>query len=139
MRQTLSNLFAAAAALGATPIAVSQASSPQIEAPVSIVQAQVDAFNKGDLDAFASYYAEDVELFDLGPEAKPNLSGRAALISRYKPMLTKYHPKATILSRMEADGFVIDKERTEAGGKSSEGVAIYQVEFGKIRRVWFTP
>ncbi|MBB4860372.1 hypothetical protein HNO88_003715 [Novosphingobium chloroacetimidivorans] len=137
MQRALSKMIAAA--LGVTPVAAAQASPSRTPAPILIVQAQVDAFNKGDLDAFASFYAEDVELFDLGPEAKPNLSGRAALIERYKPILTKYHPKATILSRMEADGFVIDKERTEASGKSSEGVAIYQVEFGKIRRIWFTP
>ncbi|MBB4860729.1 hypothetical protein HNO88_004074 [Novosphingobium chloroacetimidivorans] len=54
-------------------------------------------------------------------------------------MLTKYHPKATILSRMEARAFIIDKERTEAGSRSSEGAVIYQVEFGNISRAWFTP
>ncbi|WP_221420127.1 nuclear transport factor 2 family protein [Novosphingobium chloroacetimidivorans] len=74
-------MLAVTAALGATTIAVAQASSLQIEARIAIVQAQVDAFNKGDLDAFASSYAEDVELFDLGPEAKLHLSGRAALIA----------------------------------------------------------
>ncbi|VWX53980.1 nuclear transport factor 2 family protein [Novosphingobium sp. 9U] len=98
------------------------------------MQAQVDAFNKGDVDAFASLYAEDVEFFDLGHGAKATLSGRSALLIRYKPMLTRYHPRATILSRTEAGYFVIDKERTKAGGRSSQGVAIYQVEFEKVRR-----
>lgn len=119
--------------------AVGAQTSAGNRSPVAVVQSQVDAFNNGDVEAFAALYADDVELFDLGPESKPSLAGRAALIARYKPMLTKYHPKATVLSRMEAGNFVIDKERTEAGGRSTEGVAIYQVEAGKIRRVWFTP
>lgn len=120
-------------------IAPACAQSQQPESPATIVQAQVDAFNRGDANAFASFYADDVELFDLGPETKPSLSGRAGLLARYTPMLSKYHPKATIISRIENGNFIIDKERTEARGRSSEGVAIYQIENGKIRRVWFTP
>jgi hypothetical protein len=112
---------------------------PAARTPVSIVQEQVDAFNRGDAAAFAFLYADDVEIFDLGAEAKPNLKGRAALLARYEPMFQKYHPQATIVSRMENGNFVIDKERTLAGGRSSEGVAIYQIEDQKIRRVWFTP
>lgn len=126
-------------AVGGLPAVGHAAGHEQAQSPISIVQSQVEAFNKGDADAFASSYANDVELFDLGPETKPTLSGRAALLARYAPMLSKYHPKATIISRIESGDFVIDKERTEAGGRSSEGAVIYQVENGKIRRVWFTP
>ncbi len=112
---------------------------PALSTPATVVQGQVDAFNQGNATAFASFYAENVEVFDLGPEAKPNLTGRQALLDRYEPMLRRYHPQAAILSRIETGDFVIDKERTLAGGKSSEGVAIYQIEKQKIRRVWFTP
>jgi hypothetical protein len=115
------------------------ASQAPAAAPAAIVQAQVDAFNKGDSDRFSSFYADDVELFDLGSTSAPTLSGRAALIARYKPMLSKYHPKATIISRIVSGSFVIDHEKTEAGRRSTTGVAIYRVEGGKIRRVWFTP
>jgi len=120
------------------PLPASEIASAQTGDAVAIVQKQVDAFNEGDADRFASFYADDVELFDLGPE-KPSLSGRDALLARYRPMLGKYHPKATILSRIVSGSFVIDNEKTEAGGRSSVGVAIYQVEGGKIRPVWFTP
>ncbi len=113
--------------------------APTARTPVSIVQGQIEAFNGGDAAAFASFYADDIEIFDLGPETKPSLSGREALLARYEPMFQKYHPHAMILSRMENGDFVIDKERTTAGGRSSEGVAIYQIESQKIRRVWFTP
>ncbi|VWX53318.1 conserved exported hypothetical protein [Novosphingobium sp. 9U] len=138
MQRTLSFMSAAAVTLGATLTMPAQA-SPRTATAVAVVQAQVDAFNKGDVNAFASLYADNVEIFDLGSDAKPSLSGRGALIARYEPMLSRYHPRATVLSRVEAGAFVIDKERTEAGGRASEGVAIYQVESGKIRRVWFAP
>jgi hypothetical protein len=130
--------FASTMIFIAQPLAWAGAVKPT-NAAASIVQAQVEAFNKGDAEAFASLYADEVELFDLGPNNKPSLVGRAALIARYKPMFIKYRPHAIVLSRMESGDFVIDKERTEAGGRSSEGVAIYQIESSKIRRVWFTP
>lgn len=126
-------------AAGVMPVTISAQAAREATNAVAVVQSQVEAFNKGDADAFASFYADDVELFDLGSESKPSLSGRAALIARYRPMLEKYHPQATILTRIQSGDFVIDKERTDAGGRSSEGVAIYQLENGKIRRVWFTP
>jgi hypothetical protein len=131
--------WAAALITSVVPATVDAQVSEHGLSPAAIVQAQVDAFNKGDADAFAAFYADDVEVFDLGPETKPNLSGRTALIARYKPMLEKYHPRAVILTRIQSGAFVIDKEQTDAAGRSSEGVAIYQVENGKIRRVWFTP
>ena len=124
--------------VGGTPAAFALLSDPPSD-PIAIVQAQVDAFNGGDADRFASFYADDVEVFDLGPATKPTLSGRSALIARYKPMLLKYRPKATIITRIVSGSFVIDNEKTEAGGRSSTGVAIYEIENGKIRRVWFTP
>lgn len=130
----------AVALVAGFPPAIGHAQQSQPTAsPSTIVQLQVEAFNRGDAATFASFYADDVEFFDLGPETKASLSGRAALLARYTPMLSKYNPKATIISRVETGDFVIDKERTEAGGRSNEGVAIYQVEKGKIRRVWFTP
>lgn len=76
-------------------------------------------------------------LLDLGPETKPSFSGQTALFARY--LLSKYHPKASIISRTESGDFIIDKAPTEDGGRSSEGVAIYQLENGKNRRCWFAP
>ena len=125
--------------VGVTPIAAFALAPGQLLDPAAIVQKQVDAFNHGDADGFASFYTKDINLFDLGPETKPSFSGREALIARYKPIFSKYHPKTTILSRIVSGSFVIDKEKTEAAGRSNEGVAIYQIESGKVRRVWFTP
>ena len=139
MRRLKSMLPLFVFAFAAMPYAASAYGPDQTTDPTSIVQAQVDAFNAGDADRFASFYADDVELFDLGANTAPTLSSRAALLARYKPLLSKYHPKATITTRIVNGSFIIDDEKTEAGGRASNGVVIYQVENGKIRRVWFTP
>ena len=115
------------------------AAAPDEPLPSAVVQAQVESYNRGDAAGFAASYSDDVEVFDLGPDSKPTLRGRAALLALYEPMFNRYHPQATILSRIESGHFVIDKEQTTAAGHSHVGVAIYQVENGKIRRVWFTP
>lgn len=122
----LTALFALAAATAA-------------DGPAALIDAQAAAFNRSDVEAFAATYADDVELFDLGSDTQPTLKGKAALVARYGPMLTKYHPKAEVLGRLVSGDFVTDRERTSAGGRSSEGLVLYQVEKGKIRRVWFTP
>ena len=133
-------LLAVAALLASAGTAHAQAvPAPAEEAsPAAVIDAQVAAFNRGDVAAFASFYADDVELFDL-PDAKPMLSGKPALIARYGPFFAGYRPRATILSRIVRGGFVIDDERTVVGDRTIEGAAVYQVERGRIRRVWFTP
>jgi len=118
--------------------ALAEAPAPPATAE-TVVEQQVQAYNRGDLQAFANLYAEDVEVFDLGPSSKPSLSGREALIAQYGPMFSTYKPQAQILSRLTQGAFVVDRERVTARGHAQEGIAIYQVENGRIRRVWFTP
>ena len=136
MRLTLGSLAGALALQAAVLI---PASSVAAETPEAIVQRQVDAYNAGDVQAFADAYADEVELFELGADSKPFLRGRAALIAEYGPMFAKAKPKATILHRIVGGAFVTDHERVVAGTQTVESVAVYQVENGKIRRVWFTP
>ncbi|MBU1377561.1 MAG: nuclear transport factor 2 family protein [Alphaproteobacteria bacterium] len=133
---TLRSLAGALALQAAVLVA---APSVAAEAPEALVQRQVEAYNAGDVQAFANTYADDVELFELGADSKPFLRGRAALIAEYGPMFAKAKPKATILHRTVSGAFVTDHERVTAGPRTVESVAVYQVESDKIRRVWFTP
>jgi hypothetical protein len=105
----------------------------------AVVQRQVEAYNRGDIAAFADCYAEDVEVYDLGPAGPPRLNGRAALKADFEPMLAKFHPQARIKSRIVHGDYIIDDEELTAGGRSMSGAVIYQVENGKIRRMWTTP
>lgn len=136
MRLALRSL---AGALALQAAALAAAPSVAGEPPEAIVQRQVEAYNAGDVQAFADTYADDVELFELGADPKPFLRGREALIAEYGPMFTKAKPKAAILHRVVSGAFVTDQERVTAGSRTVESVAVYQVENGKIRRVWFTP
>jgi len=107
--------------------------------PAGIVDAQIAAYNSGDVAAFAAFYADDVEFFDLGPGNPMTMQGKAALIKQYKPILEKYRPRARLINRIVDGRFVIDKEQIAAGDNSNSGAAIYEIVDGKIARVWFTP
>jgi hypothetical protein len=103
----------------------------------ALVQRQVDAYNAWDLEAFAATYAEDIALYglDLGAGA-PLDSGIAQLRREYGDFF-KAKPKAEIVQRIVMAPFVADLERLDIGGRKVEAAAVYLVEQGRIRRVWF--
>ena len=107
--------------------------------PAGIVDAQIAAYNTGDVESFAAFYADDVEFFDLGPGNPMTLQGKAALIARYKPIMEKYHPRASLLNRIVDGRFVIDRERIVAGANNNSGATIYEIVDGRIACIWFTP
>jgi hypothetical protein len=107
--------------------------------PAAIVDGQIAAYNSGDVETFAAFYADDVEFFDLGPGNPMTMRGKDALIKRYRPIMEKHHPRATLINRIVDGRFVIDKEKIVAGANNNSGAAIYEIVDGKIARVWFTP
>jgi hypothetical protein len=107
--------------------------------PAAIVDAQRAAYNSGDVEAFAAFYADDVEFYDLGPDNPILMQGRDALIKRYRPALERARPRARLLNRIVDGRFVIDKEQVVAGANNNSGAAIFEIVDGKIARVWFTP
>ena len=107
--------------------------------PAAIVDAQMAAYNSGDVEAFAAFYADDVEFFDLGPGNPTMMQGKAALIKRYRPAMEKHRPRARLLNRIVDGRFVINREQIVAGANNNSGAAIYEIVDGKIARVWFTP
>jgi hypothetical protein len=134
--------FMALATIGLAAMAGAQTPPPAPapdNSPAGIVDAQIAAYNAGDVQAFAAFYAENVEFYDLGPPGAPTMQGRAALIRQYQPIFARHHPRARVTNRIVDGDYVIDREVIVAGEHSNSGAAIYQVEDGKIRRVWFTP
>jgi hypothetical protein len=107
--------------------------------PIQIVETQIAAYNRHDLDAFVATYSPDVELHLL-PTDTP-AQGQAALRQAYE--FLRHEPPefgVDITQRITAGCFVIDHERERATGTQPAhdvGVAIYQVEGRLIRRVWF--
>lgn len=104
----------------------------------TLAQRQLDAYNTHDLEAFAACFAADVEAFAL-PSMELLFSGREALRERYGPYFENKRPAATLTSpRIALSSFAIDAEHVVlADGKELEAVALYHVEDGLIRRLWF--
>lgn len=104
----------------------------------SVVQRQVEAYNRRDLDAFSAAYHDGVQIFRL-PATSPTLVGKAALREFYGAQrfnLPGLH--AEIRNRIVAGNKVIDHEYvTGLGQQPFEVVAVYEVNDGLITTVWF--
>ncbi len=107
--------------------------------PEAVVQAQLEAYNARDIDAFIATYADDVKLFEL-PD-KLLSEGTATMRERYGKLFKDERLHATIVNRIALGNTVIDHERVRLtfpqGPGTVEAVAIYEVSDGKITKVWF--
>lgn len=129
----------AAKALLAAPSAVSAASpawpTDGVAAPV---QRQLDAYNAHDLERFVAEYHDDVQVFR-PPAAEPVLAGKAAFAAHYAQNrfnVPTLH--AALLNRIVVGSIVVDQEQiTGLGETPLAAVAVYAVDGGRIRRVWF--
>jgi hypothetical protein len=103
----------------------------------SVVQQQLDAYNRHDLAAFVATYADDAELYR-APSVTPALKGRQALGDFYRDHrfnLPTLH--AEVVHRIVLGNQVIDHERiTGLRAEVVDAVAAYVVEQGLIRSVW---
>lgn len=106
--------------------------------PAALAQRQLDAYNAHDLDAFCACYAPDVQAWAL-PDMALLFEGRDALRARYGPYFQAKRPHADLVGERVALGqFAIDVEAVVlADGATMDAIAIYQVEAGLIRRIWF--
>jgi len=134
---------AAAASPSPVPAAPPPASAPAESAAVSaagpelVVDRQLDAFNRHDLEAFLATYAPGAILYD-HPD-KVRQSGAAEIRKTYgalfggNPML-----QVTVSSRILQGPFVVDHETVTgiAGTPASTQIVIYEVWDGKITRLW---
>lgn len=107
--------------------------------PEAVVQAQLQAYNARNIDAFLATYADDAQLFDL-----PNvllMRGTAQMRDRYAKLFTDPLLHAEIVNRIVLGNTIIDHERVRLtlpdGPGMVEAIAIYEVRDGKITAVWF--
>lgn len=103
------------------------------------VQAQLDAYNAQDVDAFMRSYAPDAVLAVLNGDV---LAEGAEAIRARHVTLFKMHPqnKATLINRVViGETHVIDHEDVERapGGDRFQVAAIYSMKNGLIARVDF--
>jgi len=105
---------------------------------VDIVQAQLDAYNAQDLDAYCGYFADDIVVADLN--GKVSTQGIEAYRTRYAGTFAQFpQNKAELLNRIVVGNTVVDHERVVRApdGESFEVIAIYTLAGDKIARVDF--
>jgi hypothetical protein len=106
--------------------------------PADPVQRQLDAYNAHDLERFVAEYADDVQVF-VPPAVEPVLSGKAAFAAHYASKrfnLPELH--AALVARLVSGNTVVDHERvTGLDDGVVEAIAVYRVDGGRIRTVWF--
>ena len=108
--------------------------------PADIVQAQLEAYNPRDLDAFCDLFSADAEIFELGASA-PSSAGIGAIRARYAELFAQsplLH--STVLTRTALGRAVVDLERITGRLGSPvpiDMLAIYEVVESRIRRVHF--
>lgn len=105
--------------------------------PLDVVQAQIEAYNAQDVDAFCACYAKDCVIADLNGAVVQE--GRGQLRERYQKMFAQYPGnRAQIANRMVLESVVIDHEIVQRSPELRiEATAIYTVRDGLISRVDF--
>lgn len=105
-----------------------------------ITQAQLDAYNAQDLDAYCGHFTDDVVIADVGGAVSSQ--GVQALRERYAGAFAKFpRNRADLLNRIVLGGAVIDHESVDRGDGATpafEVAAIYTFRGDKIARVDFT-
>lgn len=108
-----------------------------LPSPEAIVQAQLDAYNRHDLDGLLAFYADDAVLVNYPDQITQ--TGKAQMRARYEKRFAQPNVRAEILERIVFSNFVVDHERITAPPATDviEAVATYEVKDGKIVRVTF--
>jgi len=126
-----------AALIAALPdIAIAE--PPQAATPEQVVQAQLDAYNARNIDAFLATYAVDAQLFE--HPAKPLANGQAEMRERYAARFKEPNLHAVIVKRIVMGNVVIDHEKVtrtfSEGPGVLDAVVIYEIQNGRIARAW---
>jgi hypothetical protein len=98
------------------------------------VQAQLDAYNARDIDAFVASYTEDVLITDA--DGQPLMGGHESMREQYGALFDASPDlRAEILGRVQAGPWTVDQERVSRGEETREVLVAYRVEGGLISRV----
>ncbi len=98
------------------------------------VQAQVDAYNARDIDAFVAAYDSDVVITDSNGRAI--MSGHDSIREEYGALFDASPDlRAQILGRVGAGEWTVDQERVSRGEEVRDVLVAYHVGNGLIDRV----
>lgn len=104
--------------------------------PEIIVNKQLEAYNKRDINAFMATYSKDIKLYNY--PNKVFIENQQAMRKGYATMFSNTKDlNATIKKRIVIGNKVIDEEQITANGKTFKAIAIYEVENGLISKVTY--
>jgi hypothetical protein len=106
--------------------------------PEQVVQAQVEAYNKHDIEAFMALHSPNIVLYSL-PDNSIIVQGLEAIRERYTQRFSNPELHAEIVNRMVLNNRVIDHEHVKGieANQIVKAIAIYEIEDELIQRVWF--
>lgn len=108
------------------------------ESAEQLAQAQLDAYNARNIEAFLAPYAEDVAVytFPQNLQYRGKAEMRATYASMFEDLPDLY---CTLVSRMVQGDVVIDQESVvfRSGEPPLKAIAIYKIRNGKITEVYF--
>lgn len=110
-----------------------------METPEAIVQEQLGAYNRRDIESFITFYSPDIKLFHfLGGLI---LEGMDAFRERYIERFNNPDLHCEISNRMVLGNVVIDHERIEGMIPNDiyEAIVVYQISDDKITRMTIIP
>jgi hypothetical protein len=98
------------------------------------VQAQVDAYNARDIEAFTAAYDPNVVITDATGRAI--MSGQETIREEYGALFEASPDlQAEIVARVSTGDWTVDHERVSRGGETRELLVAYQLADGLISRV----
>jgi len=109
-----------------------------IENEGALIDRQLEAYNRHDLEAFLGFYAEDVRFYD--PPDRLSGQGIAHARERYRRRFTETPDVHVALETRIVQGpYVVDQEVLTGwtGGGTHRAVVVSEVRDGKIRASWF--
>jgi nicotinamidase-related amidase len=109
------------------------------KSPTDIVQRQLDAYNRRDIDAFMQLWAEDAQYFEHPSKLLAN--GAAEIRERHIARFREPNLHGRLLSREILGNKVVDREIVTRlfpdGPGHIEVIAIYETVGDKIAKAWF--
>ncbi|WP_157972984.1 nuclear transport factor 2 family protein [Aureibaculum luteum] len=106
------------------------------ESPEIIVQKQVEAYNKGNWEEFASYFSENITVKNFPDDTL--YEGNSKLKSNYKQFFSD-NPKSKIkiVKRISNRNIVIDEELITINGEEHHQSVLYKINKGEIISMYF--
>ena len=106
------------------------------KSPLDVVNARMTAHNQHNIDAFLSYYAEDIQIYDY-PDTPLGSKGKDHIRNIFLPLFLSKAVTVTIHKQMVNGNYVVNRETVVREGKTTEYISIYEVKDNLIQSVRF--